>query len=55
MVTLLIISYQNVVGNYNFLELYGGFLTIISYQNVVGNYNPLCYVITEHRLYHIRM
>ena len=34
-----IISYQNVVGNYNILEDRTHDGRIISYQNVVGNYN----------------
>ena len=34
-----IISYQNVVGNYNLLEKLVIMFYIISYQNVVGNYN----------------
>ena len=34
-----IISYQNVVGNYNYLPKEPDIDSIISYQNVVGNYN----------------
>ena len=34
-----IISYQNVVGNYNSHYVYTSLSHIISYQNVVGNYN----------------
>ena len=34
-----IISYQNVVGNYNSITADTLTGTIISYQNVVGNYN----------------
>ena len=36
-----IISYQNVVGNYNIRIRYMSMKLIISYQNVVGNYNFL--------------
>ena len=38
-IPLLIISYQNVVGNYNGQTTYNDTDLIISYQNVVGNYN----------------
>lgn len=34
-----IISYQNVVGNYNNITTGSSGLSIISYQNPVGNYN----------------
>ena len=50
-----IISYQNVVGNYNWLDIQYLQDLIISYQNVVGNYNyntfdiisPVHYIISE--------
>ena len=45
-----IISYQNVVGNYNALCYYIIINNIISYQNVVGNYNFYFYFI---RYYYI--
>ena len=37
----IIISYQNVVGNYNCKFRYYFDCFIISYQNVVGNYNRI--------------
>ena len=37
-----IISYQNVVGNYNLYITDIILRMIISYQNVVGNYNAWC-------------
>ena len=42
-----IISYQNVVGNYN--AFFTAFISyfIISYQNVVGNYNMLLKLIID--------
>ena len=36
---MIIISYQNVVGNYNCNNAINILMLIISYQNVVGNYN----------------
>ena len=38
---LLVIPYQEIIGNYNDNDLYNVELEVIPYQEIIGNYN--CY------------
>ena len=52
-----IISYQNVVRNYNWSLLYFILSSIISYQNVVRNYNitQVSYAVTSNNIHPIHL